>query len=170
MVESAVKSVWVKLGLEEVLKDNSGNYAHPRNLGYRLGSLPSTYLGVPLISSGLKLSHCRSLLTKVRDKAMGCENKCLSYAGRVDFIRKFLDLAYSSAFFMGLEKDPVTEATASRKHPMENWKWQRRIGNGREVSFWYEECMGSCENCCTMGFMILKYGVPDVKKGPCDPM
>ena len=51
--------------------------------GYPLGSLPLKYLGVPLISSNLSSTNCKSLLDKLLARIKSWTNRFLSFAGRL---------------------------------------------------------------------------------------
>lgn len=70
--------------------------------GFKFSALPSRYLGVALISTGLKISHCRELLDKIRSKAMGYSRKCLSYAGRSVYVKSVLQAIqlYQASIFV----------------------------------------------------------------------
>ncbi|KAL0292016.1 UNVERIFIED_CONTAM: hypothetical protein Sangu_3258200 [Sesamum angustifolium] len=57
-------------------------------LGFQEGFLPIRYLGVPLTSSRLTIADCRPLLTKVDTRLAGWSHHNLSYAGRVQLIRR----------------------------------------------------------------------------------
>ncbi|XP_047340244.1 uncharacterized protein LOC124943816 [Impatiens glandulifera] len=46
-------------------------------------SLPVCYLGIPLSAKQLQISHCRSLIEKVKNSMNGWATKRLSYAGRI---------------------------------------------------------------------------------------
>lgn len=58
--------------------------------GFNIGKLLFKYLGVPIVSTRFKYVHCRSFIDKVRAKAMGCSNNCLSYAGCLIFVKSGL--------------------------------------------------------------------------------
>ncbi|XP_039049215.1 uncharacterized protein LOC120190158 [Hibiscus syriacus] len=58
-----------------------------RNItGFKLGSLPVRYLGVPLVSRKLTVKDCRSLIDKIKAKLNLWANKHLSFAGRLQLI------------------------------------------------------------------------------------
>ena len=54
--------------------------------GFRLGSLPMKYLGVPLISSKLSHSDCQPLLDKIIARIQSWTCVSLSFAGRLQLI------------------------------------------------------------------------------------
>ena len=51
--------------------------------GFSLGTLPSKYLGVPLISSRLSHSDCKPLLRKIMARIQSWTSRSLSFAGRL---------------------------------------------------------------------------------------
>lgn len=53
------------------------------SLGYKEGTLPVRYLGVPLISSRLKKVDCSILVDKIVGRVKSWTCKALSYAGRL---------------------------------------------------------------------------------------
>lgn len=59
-------------------------------LGFNEGSLPIRYLGVPLISSRLKKSDCKSLVDRIVTRARSWASKVLSYAGRLQLVNSIL--------------------------------------------------------------------------------
>ena len=58
--------------------------------GFRLGSLPMKYLGLPLISSKLSHSDCQPLLDKIIARIQSWTSVSLSYAGRLQLISSVL--------------------------------------------------------------------------------
>ncbi|GAB2240793.1 hypothetical protein Droror1_Dr00021311 [Drosera rotundifolia] len=79
--------------------------------GFKFSVLPSRYLGylkpgdsssLALISTSLKISHCRKLLEKLRSKTMGYSGKCLSYAGRSVYVESLLQTIqlYQASIFV----------------------------------------------------------------------
>lgn len=54
--------------------------------GYSMGSLPIRYLGIPIISTKLKLADCSPLIDKVSSRIASWMNRCLSFAGRLQLI------------------------------------------------------------------------------------
>jgi len=59
-------------------------------LGFREGELPMKYLGVPLISSKLKVVYCKGLVDRLTSKVRHWTCRTLSYAGRVQLINSVL--------------------------------------------------------------------------------
>lgn len=59
-------------------------------LDFGEGTLPITYLGIPLIASNLKENHCSSLVQKIENKLSHWNNKMLSYSGRLLLIKAVL--------------------------------------------------------------------------------
>ena len=54
------------------------------------GALPVKYLGVPLSSRQIYVSHCRPLIDKVKNSVLGWATKRLSYAGRLELVTKVI--------------------------------------------------------------------------------
>ena len=72
-------------------------------LGYSVGELPVRYLGVPLITSKLRGSHCQVLVDRITDKASSWKCRALSYAGRLQLIKSVLfsiQVYWSSMFIL----------------------------------------------------------------------
>jgi hypothetical protein len=61
-----------------------------RILGFREGELPMKYLGVPFISSKLKVVYCKGLVDRITSKVLHWTCRTLSYAGRVQLINSIL--------------------------------------------------------------------------------
>ncbi|GKA91486.1 putative RNA-directed DNA polymerase [Tanacetum coccineum] len=59
-------------------------------LPFEEGHLPVKYLGVPLISSRLKVRDCKELVEKVENRVQDWKNKSLSIAGRLQLIRSVI--------------------------------------------------------------------------------
>ncbi|XP_021713494.1 uncharacterized protein LOC110681652 [Chenopodium quinoa] len=59
-------------------------------LGVSQGSIPFKYLGVPLSSKKLTISHCKPLVEKVTARIQGWMARHLSYAGRIQLIKSVL--------------------------------------------------------------------------------
>lgn len=55
-----------------------------------IGSLPVRYLGVPLVSTQLKLRDCTQLVEKIKSKFYNWTNKFLSCAGRLVLIKSMV--------------------------------------------------------------------------------
>ena len=58
--------------------------------GFRLGSFPMKYLGVPLISTRLSHSDCQPLLDKILGIIQSWTSRALSYVGRMQLIGSVL--------------------------------------------------------------------------------
>ena len=59
-------------------------------IGFRLGSFPMKYLGVPLISTRLSHGDCQPLPDKILARIQSWKSKALSYAGRLQLIGSVL--------------------------------------------------------------------------------
>ncbi|CAN1801068.1 hypothetical protein LINPERHAP1_LOCUS22800, partial [Linum perenne] len=57
--------------------------AMQRLFGFRIGTLPVRYLGLPLIASKLSLRDCDVLISKVTKRISGWNSKTLTFAGRL---------------------------------------------------------------------------------------
>ncbi|GJX72614.1 RNA-directed DNA polymerase, eukaryota, reverse transcriptase zinc-binding domain protein [Tanacetum coccineum] len=69
----------------------------------QVGSFPTRYLGVPLISKRLGKTKCKQLVDKVKSKVEDWKNKFLSYAGRVQLIASVLSsmhIYWASVFLL----------------------------------------------------------------------
>ncbi|XP_059629623.1 uncharacterized protein LOC132272506 [Cornus florida] len=72
-------------------------------LGIEASSLPVKYLGVPLISTCLKSSHCSLLIEKITKRVSHWSSRSLSYAGRLQLIKAVLvstQIYWSSIFIL----------------------------------------------------------------------
>jgi len=58
--------------------------------GFAHGAMPFRYLGIPLASSKLRLSHYEPLVSKLSDFIIAWKAVTLSYAGRLELIRSVL--------------------------------------------------------------------------------
>ena len=65
-------------------------YAISRILGFSIASLPSTYLGAPLIASPLKHASWRKLLDKLEARLSSWTFRTLNIAGRLVLIKSVL--------------------------------------------------------------------------------
>lgn len=73
------------------------------SLGYKEGTLPVRYLGVPLISSRLKKVDCSILVDKIVGRVKSWTCKALSYAGRLQLVNSILfsiQVYWSSLFVL----------------------------------------------------------------------
>ena len=59
-------------------------------LGFPEGTLLMRYLGVPLITTTLKATNCKSLTDKIVERNNAWINKTLSFAGRLQLIKSVL--------------------------------------------------------------------------------
>ena len=59
-------------------------------LGFIEGELPMKYLGVPLLSSRLKVVYCKGLVDRITSKVRHWTCRTLSYAGWVQLINSVL--------------------------------------------------------------------------------
>ena len=59
---------------------------------FKWGTLPTKYLGVPLLAKQRGLSDCKSLIDNVEGRINCWKNKCLSYAGRIQLIALVLSI------------------------------------------------------------------------------
>ena len=57
---------------------------------FRTGELPIRYLGVPLVSKGLRIKDCKVLIDIVEKRIGDWRTKCLSFAGRLQLIASIL--------------------------------------------------------------------------------
>ena len=57
-----------------------------RTTGFKCGTLPVRYLGVPLVTRRLSFKDCASLVDKIEAKINNWSAKLLSYAGRIQLI------------------------------------------------------------------------------------
>ena len=67
------------------------------------GTLPVKYLGIPLDSNRVYRNDCTILLDKVKRRIDGCQNKSLSFAGRLQLIASVLsslNVFWASLFIM----------------------------------------------------------------------
>ena len=67
------------------------------------GELPTPYLGLPLLSTSLKKSHCHPILHKIRKSIDSWRTRMLSRAGRLELIRSVLSsysLYWSSSYLL----------------------------------------------------------------------
>lgn len=63
-------------------------------LGLKKGQLPVRYLGVPLSCKKLTAIDCKPLLDKIASRITSWSSRCLSYAGRLQFIDSVLTSLY----------------------------------------------------------------------------
>ncbi|KAG6506034.1 hypothetical protein ZIOFF_031349 [Zingiber officinale] len=63
-------------------------------LNFKEGSLPVTYLGISLISSGLKKEHCDKIIHKITARITCWISRFLSYGGRIQLVISVLQSLY----------------------------------------------------------------------------
>ncbi|KAL0445493.1 UNVERIFIED_CONTAM: hypothetical protein Slati_1677200 [Sesamum latifolium] len=86
-------------------------------LGFREGTLPVRYLGVPLISSWLTAGDCAPLLRKVDERLQGWGKLQLSFAAQVQLLRSVimsLNIYWAMAFVLAKSVIKVIEARIRR--------------------------------------------------------
>ncbi|GJU17368.1 RNA-directed DNA polymerase, eukaryota, reverse transcriptase zinc-binding domain protein [Tanacetum coccineum] len=59
-------------------------------LTFKVGSLPVSYLGVPLVSKQIGINDCKRLTDKIKERVLNWKNKMLTYAGRLQLIASVL--------------------------------------------------------------------------------
>ncbi|CAN1148886.1 LINE-1 retrotransposable element ORF2 protein [Linum perenne] len=59
--------------------------------GFKIGSLPVKYLGVPLISGKLKSEDCNNLVDKITARVTSWKAKSLSYAGKLQLVNSVVN-------------------------------------------------------------------------------
>lgn len=59
-------------------------------IGFNIGSLPVTYLGVPIFKGKLKASHLQPIADKVKAKMSAWKASLLSIAGRVQLVKSVI--------------------------------------------------------------------------------
>lgn len=81
------------LGKSTVLFGNAKDHVKHSILNilrFKVGSLPVSYLGVPLITKQIGFTDWKSLIEKVQVKVNNWKNRMLSYAGRLQLIASVL--------------------------------------------------------------------------------
>ncbi|GJU17369.1 RNA-directed DNA polymerase, eukaryota, reverse transcriptase zinc-binding domain protein [Tanacetum coccineum] len=71
-------------------------------LPFKIGSLPVSYLGVPLVSKQIGINDCKRLTDKIKERVLNWKNKMLTYVGRLQLIASVLSTIhmYSASVFM----------------------------------------------------------------------
>ncbi|GKE03761.1 RNA-directed DNA polymerase, eukaryota, reverse transcriptase zinc-binding domain protein, partial [Tanacetum coccineum] len=90
---SAVTGLNPNIGKSTVFFGNVQNNVKQEILSilpFQVGSLPVSYLGVPLITKQLSYTDCKCLIDRVQAKVTNWLNKMLSYAGRLQLIASIL--------------------------------------------------------------------------------
>ncbi|GJS86566.1 hypothetical protein Tco_0769202 [Tanacetum coccineum] len=79
-------------------------------LPFKIGKLPVSYLGVPLITKQIGVNECKSLVDKVKAKVNNWKNKMLSYARRLQLVASVLaSMQVYWAFIFILPKSMVKD-------------------------------------------------------------
>ena len=83
---SAISSLHPNIGKNTVFLGNFQEHIKQQILDilpFMIGTLPVSYLGVPLITKQLTFADCKCLIGKVKARVSNWKNKMLSYAGRL---------------------------------------------------------------------------------------
>lgn len=107
--------------------------------GFKLGTMPFRYLGVPLQSSRLCSAQFAPLVDKCMDLIKGWNSKNLSYAGRTELIRAVLQGV--ATFWMGIF--PLPAVVLKRIISLcRNFLWCKSpLVNSRPLVAWREACL-----------------------------
>lgn len=97
-----------KSALIGVLANESQLESFAEVMGSKVGSLPSSYLGLPLSIGSISKSLWNPMVERIELKLASWEAKCLSFRGRVTIIK--LALANLVVYFMSLFKCPMSIA------------------------------------------------------------
>ncbi|GJU17305.1 RNA-directed DNA polymerase, eukaryota, reverse transcriptase zinc-binding domain protein [Tanacetum coccineum] len=102
-------------------------------LPFKVGSLPVSYLGVPLITKQLSFTDCKYLIDRVKAKVNNWMNKMLSYVGRLQLITSILS---SMRTFKRKSQNSLETVT------MKESIWVQWVNNNRlkGSSIWEIEC------------------------------
>ncbi|GKB34451.1 RNA-directed DNA polymerase, eukaryota, reverse transcriptase zinc-binding domain protein [Tanacetum coccineum] len=107
-------------------------------LPFKIGSLPVTYLGVPLITKSPTFTDCKCLIDKVKEKVSNWKNKLLSYVGRLQLIASILSSmqVYWASVFI-LPKSVIKEIDKLLK----GFLWcQGELSKGKAKVAWKQIC------------------------------
>lgn len=108
-------------------------------LPFEKGSLPVKYLGVPLITSGLKYSDCHVLVDKMEKRIQDWKNKYLSFAGRCQLIISVLSsmhIYWASVFTL------PTRIIKNLEAKMRGFLWcQGPMLKGKAKLAWVDVCV-----------------------------
>nr|GEU28937.1 hypothetical protein [Tanacetum cinerariifolium] len=129
-------------------------------LPFKIGSLPVSYLGVPLITKHITFTYCKVLIDKVKIKVNDWKNKMLSYAGRLQLIASILSsiasllgLSVYASQICGLKGNSIWEIKCD-KHSSYGWKQILslrdklrkhvvcRVGDGSKIFLWHDKWWG----------------------------
>nr|GEW11033.1 RNA-directed DNA polymerase, eukaryota, reverse transcriptase zinc-binding domain protein [Tanacetum cinerariifolium] len=103
-------------------------------LSFKVGSLPVSYLRVPLISKQLSFTDCKCLIDRVKAKVNNWMNKMMSYAGRLQLITSILSFmqVYWALVFI-LAKSIIKDIDKLLK----GFHWcQRELSKGKSKVAW----------------------------------
>ncbi|KAL0304698.1 UNVERIFIED_CONTAM: hypothetical protein Sangu_3069000 [Sesamum angustifolium] len=106
-------------------------------LGFQEGFLPVRYLGVPLISSRLKIADCKPLIDKLDSRIAGWSHLNLSFARRAQLIQSVLSTLHSywaSIFILPKGIIKILEAK------LRKFLWQGATGRGQAKVAWDRVC------------------------------
>ncbi|KAL2248716.1 UNVERIFIED_CONTAM: hypothetical protein Sindi_2345300 [Sesamum indicum] len=106
-------------------------------LGFQEGVLPMGYLGLPLLSSRLKIADCRPLLLNIDKHIAGWGGMNISYAGRVQIIKSVLtslSLHWASTFI--LPKRVINEI----EKKLRTFLWKGTSTSGYTKVAWKDLC------------------------------
>ncbi|CAN0888287.1 Putative ribonuclease H protein At1g65750 [Linum grandiflorum] len=84
-----------------------------QEMGFKEGSLPVRYLGIPLISGKLRAQDCDILVSKITARITGWRVKTLSYAGRLQLVQAVLSTM--SSYWMSIILLPKSVIKAVEK-------------------------------------------------------
>ncbi|KAL0292825.1 UNVERIFIED_CONTAM: hypothetical protein Sradi_6969900 [Sesamum radiatum] len=106
-------------------------------LGFPEGSLPLKYLGVPLVSSRLKIADCQGLIGKLEGRLAGWGHLNFSFAGRVQLIKSVLSSlhTYWASVFI-LPKAVIAEI----EKRIRQFLWKGSSGRGYAKVAWRDVC------------------------------
>ncbi|GAV87790.1 LOW QUALITY PROTEIN: zf-RVT domain-containing protein, partial [Cephalotus follicularis] len=102
-------------------------------VGYLEGTLPMTYLGVPMITKRLSKADCNPLVERITARANSWVSKALSFAGRLQLVKA--TLASMQTFWCSTFLLPMIVQDCERI--LRRFLWG---GNGRGKLKWSEVC------------------------------
>ncbi|GJY24381.1 RNA-directed DNA polymerase, eukaryota, reverse transcriptase zinc-binding domain protein [Tanacetum coccineum] len=138
---SAVTGLNPNIGKSTVFFGNVQNNVKQEILSilpFQVGSLPVSYLGVPLITKQLSYTDCKCLIDRVQAKVTNWLNKMLSYAGRLQLIASILSsmqVYWASVFIL-----PKT-VTKEIDRMLKGFLWcQGDLSKGKAKIAWKQVC------------------------------
>ncbi|KAK2658646.1 hypothetical protein Ddye_005179 [Dipteronia dyeriana] len=107
--------------------------------GYKVGSLPICYLGIPIISTKLFLRDCSPLVDKVSGRLTSWMNRGLSYTGHLQLIKSVLSslqVFWASYLYLPIKILKIIE------HKFHSFLWTGVEGDskGAKIS-WSDICL-----------------------------